>query len=271
VLGYLIIIFNKLITTYIWEDSLVDDHRLAFVTGSSSGLGAAISDGLLRNGWSVVGMSRRKVVKDNPQYTHFRVDLAQPQELEEITRIHLAALLKEREWSRMGLVNNAGAVAAMLPLEEIELAQLVRSFTVNAIAPIYLMGFIVRETASTTALRIVNISTGAAVQAVPGLTDYGSGKAALLHASRTLAAELASTKRHGGPFIDASIMSFSPGVVDTPMQVTARSADHPWFQMFRDLHAQGLLRPPQGPARDVIEFLESDGNAMFVERRFANT
>jgi hypothetical protein len=64
-------------------------------------------------------------------------------------------------------------------------------------------------------------------------------------------------------------MSFSPGVVDTPMQETARSGSPPWFRLFKDLHSQGQPKPLEEPAKEVVEFLESDSKETFVERRFS--
>ena len=250
------------------EDRMGEDDRLALVTGTSSGLGIAIAKVLLENGWTVVGISRRNVELGHPHYEHIQLDLADTQRLDEISRIRLAPTLRDSRWQRVGLVNNAGVAAAMLPLESIDLGSLARSFAVNAAAPIYLMGLVVRETSLDTQLRIVNLSTGAAVQPFPGLADYGSSKAALRQASLMFAAELASTERAGGPRLNASIMSYSPGTVDTPMQETARSADHAWFKLFRDIHSQGLLVAADEPAAEVVEFLGGESHDPFVEKRF---
>jgi NAD(P)-dependent dehydrogenase (short-subunit alcohol dehydrogenase family) len=96
-------------------------------------------------------------------------------------------------------------------------------------------------------------------------------KAALRHAGMTLAAELESAEHPGGPRLNASIMGYSPGVVDTSMQETARSTGHPWFKIFEDLHARGQLNPPEMPARDVVEFLAGNSKELFVEKRFGTT
>jgi len=140
-------------------------------------------------------------------------------------------------------------------------------FAVNAIAPIFLCGFVARTAPNATPLRIVNVSTGAAVQPIPGIGDYGSSKAALRLASMTLAAELASGERPGGIRPDTAILSYAPGVVDTAMQVSAR-ADRPWNRLFVDFHAQGKLVPAAAPAREVVEFLSGNSDKPFVERRF---
>ena len=42
------------------------DKRHALVTGASSGIGAAIVERLLRDGWRVTGISRRPGTFDHP-------------------------------------------------------------------------------------------------------------------------------------------------------------------------------------------------------------
>ena len=61
-----------------------------------------------------------------------------------------------------------------------------------------------------------------------------------------------------------------PGVVDTDMQRYARSRpadEFPWAQMFHDFAARGVAVPPERPAREIVEFLESDGQPPFAEHR----
>jgi benzil reductase ((S)-benzoin forming) len=241
--------------------------RLAIVTGTSSGLGAAIALALLARDWAVVGMSRRRPDISSPGYRHIEIDLGDLPRLREIAENELAPILAEARWSRIGLVNNAGAIGSMRALEQADPLQVASVFAVNAIAPIFLAGLVVRTSAPTIPLRIVNVSTGAAVQAIPGIGDYGSSKAALRLASMTFAAELASSERPGGVRPNISILSYAPGIVDTSMQESAR-ADRPWNRLFVDFHAQGKLVPVDAPAREVVEFLSGDGDKPFLERRF---
>lgn len=244
--------------------------KIALVTGTSSGIGAAVVEALLDCGWSVVGMSRTRTEFDSSHYHHIQVDLADLQALKGIAKGELSPLLKNQEWRRIGLVNNTGAVGALRPMEETDPIQAARVFAVNAVAPIFLMGFVVRTTPTTAKVRIVNLSTGAAVRPTPGLSDYGSSKAALRLAGKTLAVELESLDRPSGPRPNTAVLNYSPGVVDTPMQEKARSSDHPWSQRFMDFYQRGRLEPPEDPAEEIAEFLEADGGEAFVERRFGS-
>lgn len=244
------------------------NDRIALVTGTSSGIGAAIAQTLLDEGWNVLGLSRRDVAFGNPLYRHLSVDLGDLPALQAAAGQQIAPVLEHGRWQRVALVNNAAAIGAMLPLENMDPLHLARVMAVNTVAPVFLMGLVVRLTPPSIPLRIVNVSSGAAVRPFPGLVDYASSKAALRMAGMTLAEELQSPERPGGARPDFAILSYSPGIVDTPMQAAARSPDSPWSRPFMMFHAQGLLQPPQAPAAEVTRFLAADGHEPHAERRF---
>jgi benzil reductase ((S)-benzoin forming) len=244
------------------------NERLAIVTGTSSGLGSAIAQTLLAQGWTVIGMSRRQPDFAAPGYRHIGIDLGDLSRLREVAERELGPVLAEPKWSRIGLVNNAGAVGSMHALEQADPLQVASVFAVNTLTPIFRAGLVVRNAPQATPLRIVNVSSGAAVQPIPGIGDYGSSKAALRLASMTFAAELASSERPGGARPNVLILSYAPGIVDTPMQEAARADDRPWNRLFVDFHAQGKLVPADAPAREVAEFLSCENEKPFAERRF---
>lgn len=246
---------------------MTTDARLAFVTGTSSGIGAAVATQLLDAGWTVVGFSRRNPAEIHERYRHIPLDLGDLHALRTHAEPSVAPVVRERHWSRVGLVNNAAATGTMQPLEDVDPERFAGLMAVNVIAPVFLMGVVVRATPPDTPVRIVNVSTGAAVQAFPGIGEYGSSKAALRLASMTFVAEMTSSERPGGARDDIALLSYQPGIVDTPMQVNAR-APRPHNRMFVDFHREGRLVRPGAPAREIVEFLASDPPDTFAERRF---
>lgn len=246
----------------------MSSDRLALVTGTSTGIGLSVARALLRDGWSVIGMSRRPADIADAGYRHVSVDLSDLAALKTTAEGNLAPLLRDPAVRRAGLVNNAAAVGSSRPVEETDPLALARAYALNTVAPVFLMGFAVRVTAPAVPLRIVNVSTGAAHHALPGAGDYCGSKAALRMAGMVLAEELQSAERPGGPRPNAAVLSYEPGVVDTPMQVAARAPGRLWNRMFVDFHEQGRLVPPEGPAEEIARFLAEDGGEPFAERRY---
>jgi hypothetical protein len=89
-----------------------------------------------------------------------------------------------------------------------------------------------------------------------------------------LACELESPERPGGARVDATVMSYDPGAVDTAMQAAVRASTIetlPIVGMFKHLAAEGLLAPPEGPAGEIADYLDGDGHPRFSERNFGTT
>ncbi|MEM8712721.1 MAG: SDR family NAD(P)-dependent oxidoreductase, partial [Planctomycetota bacterium] len=89
--------------------------RIALVTGSSRGVGAATAELLASRGWRVHGISRSQpqshahAAADNVQ--HHRVDLSDLTELERRFDDHFAEELGLASADQVALINNAGVLA----------------------------------------------------------------------------------------------------------------------------------------------------------------
>src|SRR5262245_59271156 len=199
-----------------------DGDRLALVTGTSRGIGAAVAAQLLDRGWTVTGIARHAAAIDHRRYQHVAFDLADTASLADTIEREVGARVSDRRWRRVGLVNNAAASGALGPFEATEPLDLLRVSAVNWVAPLWLIGFVVRRVNAGAALRIVNVSSGAAVRAYAGLSAYCSSKAALRMAGMVAAQELDSPLRQTPAPGDVAIMSYQPGIVDTEMQTDAR-------------------------------------------------
>ena len=251
------------------NDSDPKRTKSAIVTGTSAGVGEAVARQLLERGWSVIGIARRPAPFTHERYRHIAYDLAgvvdDPTALEsQLARHNLPTL------GRVGVVNNAALADGLMPVARLDPRQLARIYAVNLIAPIWLMGYALRTAPADTPVRIVNVSSGAGTTGFAGLAAYGSGKAALRLAGMSLAREWDTPSPTAQARADAAILNYEPGVVDTDMQRYARSRpadEFPWAQMFHDFAARGIAVPPERPAREIVEFLESDNQPPFAERR----
>lgn len=230
--------------------------NFALVTGTSSGIGAAVAKELLKRGWTVVGVARRQA-KFGERYQHLALDLSDAAAAATIEK-QVGARLGAETWQRVGLVNNA-AVGLAGRVQGLDANELARSFVLNTVMPLWLMGFVIKR--SKAPVRVVNLSSGAAVRPFPGLAAYCAAKAGLHMAGASVAAEDAP---------NLHILSYQPGVVDTEMQVATRSKsleEFPWGTTFRQYHAEGRLVSPDRPAAEIVEFLEAEGGERFAEKR----
>lgn len=242
--------------------------KLAVLTGTSSGIGAALLPMLLDAGWRVLGLARRPAPVTHERYHHQSLDLGEPAALAAYFEGPFLEAYQLDACQRVALINNAATLDPVGPLFKAGAAELARALTVNIAAPTWLMGFFALRVAAP--LRVVNLSSGAATNAYPGWGAYCISKAGLRMASKALqieAAEIAALKGR-----DIRVVEYAPGVVDTAMQVVARSSkaeDFPRVQRFKDLHAQGELADPSRPAAEILDLLTEDIPA-YSERRLGD-
>ena len=244
--------------------------NIAIVTGTSSGIGAAVAGQLLQKGWQVVGIARRGCVLRDPNFRQIAQDLSDVGDAVRTIEREVEPLFHERDWARIGVVNNAATTGELGPMERLAPRELQRLYALNLVLPMWLMGFAVRHAKPRSALRIVNVSSAAAVMPFPGLAAYGGSKAALRMAGMILGQELDSTERPTPAPADCAVLSYEPGVVDTEMQTAARShspQNFPWVGMFVNFKRQGMLVRASLPAADIVQFLESEHPPRFSEVR----
>ena len=243
--------------------------RICLVTGTSSGIGLAVAEELLRRGWDVAGVARRAAPLHHARYRHLRLDLADTARMEEAFEGAFGDALALDGRARVGLVNGAATLEPVGPTGAAPAAGLARAFALNAVAPIWLLGFFLRR-ARGGKLRVVDVSSGAARRPYAGWSAYCATKAALRMAGEVVGEEARSFAPGTALPVDLSLVSYEPGVVDTEMQASVRGAlaeAFPQVGRFLDLHASGKLHPPSSPAMEIAALLESDGLPPFSERR----
>lgn len=245
--------------------------HLAIVTGTSSGIGESLARQLLEQGWSVIGVARRASPFTSPAYRHLTLDLADVGSLLASFDTSLGPLVHNKALLRIGVVNNAADVALLGQLDQVDPVAMLKAYAINTVAPVALNGWVLRNSPASASVRIVNVSSGAAVDPLPGLGAYGTTKAALRLAGMILGAELDARTTGDMPARDVTIWSYEPGVVATPMQAAVRTSTPetvPIVQVFKDLHAGGQLLDPAVPANEIATYLGSDRQPRFSEKRF---
>lgn len=152
----------------------MEQHKCALLTGASSGIGLAIAELLLKEGWQVYGIGR-----EFPECPGLSVPAFHPvcQDLTQTGRLPgLIKTLKNQSAFSL-LINNAG-VGYFGPHEELNAAKIHEMVTVNLEVPLLLTQLLLRDLKKEQGM-VINISSVTAKKSSPHGCAYGSTKAAL--------------------------------------------------------------------------------------------
>lgn len=190
----------------------VQRNKIAYVTGSSRGIGKALVKLLLQNGYEVVGISRTNdFTADN--YRFDQLDLT------DISAVKNYVF--DISGDEVVLINNAGAIGEIAPTGSVSNDSIHKAMNINTIAPQILINTFIRQFSNNSGkFHVLNISSGAGKRPIESWATYCASKAAIDLYSETVALEL-EWKQKNNWFIH----SCAPGVVDTRMQEEIRSSD----------------------------------------------
>ncbi len=208
------------------------DNPVVLITGASRGLGAALAREWARRGAALLLTARgaeplKAIAKELSRSTDL---LAEPIDVTDDGRMGAFIQTAIATFGRIDvLVNNASTLGGspMPRLEDLSASAFFEVMDVNVRAPLTITQLVLPNMRARGRGSIVNVTSDAAVNAYPGWGAYGASKAALEHASRILAAELAGT--------GVRVMVVDPGNMDTHMHRDAEPGE--------DL--SGLARPEQ--------------------------
>ncbi|WMD21492.1 SDR family oxidoreductase [Achromobacter seleniivolatilans] len=199
---------------------------VALITGSTSGIGAAIARRLARDGYLVILHSRSSVdtglamARELGAAAYVQADLAVDADRVRLIREAIAV------WGRLDvLVNNAGIsrVIAHADLAAATPDVWHALHEVNVVAPFRLVAEAepaLRESAKRGRPGcVVNVSSHAGVRPKGASIPYAATKAALNHVTRLLAVSLAP---------DIRVNAVAPGLVDTPLTADWTAAQQLW-------------------------------------------
>jgi benzil reductase ((S)-benzoin forming) len=224
------------------------------ITGASKGIGAGIAKELLKQGNTVIGISRSKnsELTDSIQYS---VDLSNTETLE-TTFSEILQTIDLEKATGVFLINNAGLLAPMKPIQKASGSEIAKHINVNVIAPMILTSVFIRELADLNSRkRILNISSGAGKNPYFGWSAYCTSKAGIDMFSRTVSVEQKETKN------PVEVISFAPGVVDTEMQSEIRSTEEEDFinlTQFKEMYKAGALQDAATVGKFIADYLQSD-------------
>lgn len=237
--------------------------KVFIITGASRGLGLGVTDRLIEQSEALqlICIARRENTELLEQAGNkgvslkfLEADLAELGELDSLMG-KVFNLINKDEVKGIYLINNAGTVEPIAPLEKCRYEDIKTNIDINLSAPLILSSAFIRHTRNMKVeKRVITVTSGASKRAIYGWSAYCSAKAGV-NLFTACAAEEENDHENGVAFA-----AFSPGVMDTDMQVTIRSASRENFKPvddFRGLKEDGKLRPAHVVADKLLQVLLS--------------
>ena len=237
---------------------------LVILTGASRGLGLAMARQLIAPGRPLLCLSRQTRPELNDLATacgatvmQWPVDLVEPAPVAKRLQQWLTQL-DAPSLASATLINNAGVIPDIVPLEHCPPDGIARALRVGLEAPMLLTAAFLNASGAWVDAgwqgprKVLNISSGLGRRPMAAQAPYCAAKAGMDHFSRCVALDEAG-RAHG-----ARIVSLAPGVIDTDMQVQLRAGDPAGFpdhQRFVELQRQKQLTSPEDAAAQVLAWL----------------
>lgn len=225
---------------------MTQQRKVALVTGASRGIGAAIAQQLLQDGFFVVGTatSESGAQKLTEQFGEQGLGLAlDVRHLDQIEAV--VSNIEQNYGSVLVLVNNAGITRdnLLLRMSEDDWDDILN---IHLKAVYRLSKRVLKGMTKARFGRIINVSSVVAHFANPGQANYSAAKAGIEAFSRSLAKEMGSRQ--------ITVNSVAPGFIATEM---TDSLSEDLRKKMSDQVALGRLGEPQDIA-NAVSFLASD-------------
>ncbi|MGQ9694177.1 MAG: SDR family NAD(P)-dependent oxidoreductase [Thermodesulfobacteriota bacterium] len=226
--------------------------QVAIITGGGRGLGRAIALTFAREGAKVVIASRTAAEVEHvalelrslkKEALPIVADVAQEEQVHHLVQESL------RSFGKIDiLINNAAIRGPIAPLHEISFADWEKTIRINLSSAYLCIKEVLPIMIQRKKGKIINIATTLTPR--PNLTPYMVSKAALIHLTKQLSREYKE--------FNIQINAIHPGVMDTRLQEEIRKAGTRAIgtDMFERLKEEGMLKPPDEPAKLVL-FLAS--------------
>lgn len=168
--------------------------RRAIVTGTSRGIGRAVTEMLLSDGWWVIGVARTDAEIDHPHYNWMLTD---------VSDFSLDGALGTVD----ALVHCAGIRGPYGPFEDVDPDAWEQTITTNLLGTARVVRACLPALRRSEDGRILLMSGGGAFDPSPGFSAYAASKAGTVALMETLAAELKDTS--------VTVNAVAPGFVKT--------------------------------------------------------
>lgn len=220
-----------------------------FITGSSRGLGKALTELFLQQTDTTVTGIARKCTIEHANYTHITLDLAN------VSAVKAFNFEVPANASRIIFINNAGRLGEIKRFGTITDDDVIETYNVNLVSPTILCNHFIAAFSEVEAEKIiVNVSSGAGKNAIDAWGTYCATKAGLDILSETINLEQIGVQH------PIKVLAVAPGIVDTEMQSEIRAANPTDFSRhaeFIEFKNSGLLAQPELIAAKYLYILNN--------------
>jgi len=231
----------------------MSERVIVWVTGGSSGIGAALVETVPFASARVINIARRPHPRASGA-EHFAADLLRREDWNRV-EAHIREVL-EAGVDRAYFLHCAGSVQGTGRIVTVtDLDGYVDGLTLNAVAgPVLGRAFLAAAVATDTPGALMMCSSPASTTPLPGMATYGAAKAAVEQWSRIAAAEMAAEPN--GPLVFVAV----PRAVDGEMireTMDRRPEEIPLAGWFKSAAEQGALVPAVDAAAEVWAALDA--------------
>ncbi len=240
------------------------------VTGAGSGMGREITLLLLSKGAKVAAADLNlgaleetaKLAGAGAQLELFQLDVA-----DKAADEALPQKVIDRFGAVDGLINNAGIIQPMVPVEDLDFHLIDKVMNVNFYGVLYLTKAFLPHLKARPEAHIVNVSSMGGFLPVPGQTVYGASKAAVKLFTEGLWSELADTA--------VRVTVVFPGAIQTNIATNSGLGGYQESKQ-KEMDGGSSKTPPMTPApeaaRIIVDGMEADhfrvlvgGDARFMD------
>lgn len=226
------------------------------LSGPTRGLGRALFDRLVSQGFPTVGLGRdlgriAAVARSAPaQIQLVEVDLGADFNALTDALAAVRRILSTNSSGPLAFISNASIIEPIGQATGLTCSGLERAMRINCLTPLMIANFLTKTAqAQGRPLLVLDVSSGAACRPIRGWQAYCTSKAAYKMGLDVLAAENSHIQ----------VVHFDPGVMDTSMQDLIRAQhveDMPEVEVFRAYREKGTLKAPFTVATELTQLIE---------------
>lgn len=157
-------------------------NKTVLISGASSGIGRELANTMHKDGYNVIGLSRKK--PNDIDFTYYECDLTNKEQIESVSK------KIQEDYPSIDVLINCAGVGTGGAIEEVSYEDLKWVYEVNLFGTIELIKGILPSLRNSSTPKIVNIGSVAGAITIPYQTSYSMSKASVQVLTEGLRIEL---------------------------------------------------------------------------------